>query len=636
MHGFWGCVEPNQDHAETMRRWMAAWIGLEPQKQPFVIHRPPFVYMASSEPGARQESMASDDNGLLVVFRGFIARDQLAGTDSGEPRTDAEVAAALLRLYRERGADSLVGLNGRYTVCVWDSEENSLYLMNDILGLMPVFLWQKAKSFAFSSNIWAIVCHPLFSKEIDPKGVVDLLLLSHQQANRTLLKDVPVLAPGSVTAIKGGKVTSRVARTLQFSDQRWDWGMDKAADEMHSLLAQSVRRRVPDGAEVRLPLSGGLDSRAALGLLLERPVRIHAFTQYQPGAYGVDARYAKRLARRAGVAHETVPLPDDFLAAYRRKCVAISGGLYDIHTGRYLSLSDQGGSHGLATVSGHLGGELTGRFHVPDTAFSSPQERFELAFKEINMFRFPADQLRGMLGGSVSEGLVDEALDECREFFLSHSGVHFQQFTNWDLALYRRRFISFQLLYLEQFGEVVAPFYDRDFVDFMCSVPFCALESQRAYRAMHRRHFPSLARIPDSNTDRPMLMSTSFVLRDFLNSQYNRFVRRPLHRLLHLRRWVGHPCVQCAFALRGGSRPVLEHIMQNLERLARFLKPDQVRHVVDRLLEGDSSNSMGLLALSAFVTTLEMLDDPYSAVHAWEDGEGPARASDDCSERGDG
>ncbi|MCK4376215.1 MAG: hypothetical protein KAX19_12830, partial [Candidatus Brocadiae bacterium] len=82
MHGFWGCVEPDQDHAETMRRWMAAWIGLEPQKQSFLIRRPPFVYMASSEPGEREGPMASDD-GLVLVFRGFIARDQLAGTDSG-------------------------------------------------------------------------------------------------------------------------------------------------------------------------------------------------------------------------------------------------------------------------------------------------------------------------------------------------------------------------------------------------------------------------------------------------------------------------------------------------------------------------------------------------------------------------
>ncbi|MCK4374968.1 MAG: hypothetical protein KAX19_06545, partial [Candidatus Brocadiae bacterium] len=560
---------------------------------------------------------------------------QLAGTDSGEPRTDAEVAAALLRLYRERGADSLVGLNGRYTVCVWDSEENSLYLMNDILGLMPVFLWQKARSFAFGSNIWPIVCHPLFSKEIDPRGVVDLLLVSHQQANRTLLTDVSVLPPGSVTAIRGGKVTSRVARTLQFSDQRWDWGIDTIADAMYSLLEQSVRRRMPQGAEVLLPLSGGFDSRVMLGLLARHSATPRAITQYTYGWLSEDARYAKRLARRAGVAHETILLPDDFLAAYRRKCVAISGGLYDIHTSRYLSLLANSRTDPILTVSGHLGGELTGRFHKSEAALLSPEEHFDLAFKEINGFRFSPALVRRMLAGGAAKDLVDGALDECRQFFLSHDGSHFQRFTNWDLCLYRRRFISFQLLYLEQLAPVIAPFYDLDFADFMCSLPFAALQRQRAYREMICRHLPSLARVRNTN-DLPLVVTTRQVVEDFLGTQYRRFVRRPLNRLLRPRRWVPHPNLQYGFALSGQSRGVLDHLVANVDRMAPYLNPDQVRDAVNRQLDGDSSNSMGLLALSAFVTTLEMLDDPYSAVRAWEDGEGPARASDDCSERGDG
>jgi len=623
MHGFIGCVEQDARSAQAMADWMAEWIKLEPRKGAFQAGSAPFLYMGSTESDAGGSPTASGPDGLTLVYSGFVARDQLCDATGAEPQTDSEVAAALLTLYQSDGAEALAALNGRYVVAVHDAQVGELHLMNDAIGLKPVFVWQDGSSFAFASNVWAIVCHPRFRKEIDLRGMVDLLMLSHQQATRTLHKDVSVLAPGSVTTFSGSKLTSRTVRNLEFSDARWSWGMDRIADEMYQHLTQSLRRRIPDGVDVRLPLSGGVDSRTILGLLAERPVRIHAFTQCQPGAYNVDARNAKQMARRVRIPLKRVPLADDFLARYRQKCVAINGGLYDIHTGRYLSMSDQSRTDAYAVVSGHLGGELTGRFQIPDTAFASRDERYALAFKEVNMFRFDAARMRALLAEALPEGLVEESLAECKGFYMSHTGEAFQQGMNWDIMLSRRRYISFQVLYLEQFCRAAAPFYDREFVDLMCSVPFCALEGQRAYLDMVCRHFPGLARVPNSNTDRPLIVSTRFVVTDFARTQYRHLVQRPLHRVLKLRRWVGNPCLQHGFALMGPSSSVLDHIVGNAEQIAPYLDPVTVRKEIDDHLRGANVHPMGLLALSAFVTTLEMLDDPYLAIRAWQNDGGP-------------
>lgn len=618
MHGFLGCIEEKPRAADEMSRWMAEWIRLEPKKQAFEIRRPPFLYVASTEPGSTASPMASDESGRVLAFRGFIAKDQLAEAGRSEPQADSEVAAALLGIYHDRGAEALAGLNGRYVACVWDPAKSRLELMNDILGLTPVFVWQRDGSFVFASNVWAIVCHPGFRKEIDPKGLMDLLLLNHQQGNRALLQDVSVLPPGSVTSFRDGKMTSRVVRNLVFSDERWHWSIEKTAEKMYSLLVQSLNRRVHDGAEVLLPLSGGFDSRVLLGFLLERPMKVKTITQRQHGLFAEDTRYAKRLARVAGTSHKTVPLPDSFLAQYRRKSVAINGGLCDIQPSRYLSLLDQSDRIDLPVVSAHLGGELTCRFQVPDTAFATADEQFEAAFRGANSFRFSREVLQEVMGNGVSADLPEEAVKENRRFFMSQDGPFFHRYYHWDLLLSRRRYICLQLLYMEQFTSVVAPFYDLDFVDFICSLPFAVISQQHAYRTMLRQHFPALAKIPNTN-DLPVLTSTKEVLRDCAASQYRRFVQRPLHRLLRLRRWVGHPMEQIGFALRGGSRSVLEHILQNRDRIAPYLNPDKVQQALDRQLGGDSSGCMGLLGLSTFVTALEFLDDPYAALRAWQD-----------------
>jgi len=618
MHGFLGCIESDRACADAMLNWMKDWIHVRPEKRAIEIQRGPFHYLASAEPQSTDDPVADDHNGFVLAFTGFIATDQLRDAGGIEPQEHADIARALLRIYRERGPEAVACLNGRYTVCVWDPEKGSLELMNDVLGLMPIFLWQNDGSFAFSSNVWAIACHPRFRKRIDVRGMVDLLLLSHQQGNRTLFEGVSVLPPGSVTTVRDGNVSSRLVRNLKFSEERWQWSIEKAADEMYALLSQSVQRRVAEGAEVLLPLSGGFDSRVLLGFLLERPAEIKTITQYQHGLYAEDTRYAKRLARRAGVRHQVVPFGDSFLAQYRRKCVAINGGLFDIHTSRYLSWFDEPNGKLLPIVSAHLGGELTSRFQVSDTAFSTPEEQFDIAFGEANNYRFAPEIVRNMLGTEVNGDLANEAVLENKQFFMSQRTPFFHRYFNWDLLLSRRRYICYQLFHFEQFTRVIAPFYDLDFVDFICSLPFAALHKQHAYRTMLREHFPALARIPNTN-DLPVLTSTREVLRDFANTQYRRFIRRPVQRVLPLKRWVGHPMEQYGFALQDASRAVLDHISENRELIAQYLDPERVQQAVGRQLKGDNSASIGLLAMSSFVTALEMLEDPSAAIRCWNE-----------------
>lgn len=617
MNSFVGGIEPSRGSGDPVRAWMTEWLRTNTAREAWHVEAAPFFYLASAESSDGRAPMARDEGGLTVLYYGFLARDQFAEAGVPEPTTPAEIAAALLRRYRQNGPDALVALNGRYVACAWDPATKSLHLMNDALGLKPVFLWQAQGEFYFSANLWALACHPKFRKAINPLGMVDLLMFNHQQMQRTLFADVSVLPPGGVTTFRDGALTSRQVRTLKFSDSRWTWSVGRAAEGMYERLAQSIRRRVRDGADLALPLSGGFDSRVLLGLLLERPVRLHTITQFQYGLFAEDTKYAKRMARVAGVEHRTVPLTDDATAKYREQSVALNGGMYDCQTARYLSLLDQSFDKTLPHVSAHLGGELTSRFQISDKLYTTPEEHWALALKFANGYRFTPAQVAEMLGTGVPRDLAQTAVAENRQFFFSHPTPDFHRYFNWDLLQYRRRYIAFQLLYYEQFQEVIAPFYDLDFIDFVCSLPFAAVEGQQAYCVMMRKHFPALSRIPNTNTDTPLVSSTKEVLRDYVTSQYRRFVLSPVRKMVPSRRWVGHPMAQFGYALMGDSRPVLDHILVRREKMSAYLDPVAVEKAVQRQLQGDYSNSMGLLGLATFATALDMLDDPQSAIRVW-------------------
>ncbi len=617
MDGFLGCIDPHQSSATAMCAWMREWIGIPPEKALSEVSAGPFRYVASREGKGPAERLARTPEGTVVLYHGLVPADQFGAVCDVPPRDEAEVASALLALYQAGGPESLAGLNGRYVAVVWDAERQQLHLANDVLGLYPTFVWRRGGAIAFSSNVWAIARHPDFNGELDIQGIADFLTLSHQQGNRTLLREVSVLPAGSVVSFADGQVSERCVRDLVFSDERWDWGIDRIGDELHERLLASSRRQIPDDWTVRLPLTGGFDSRTTLGLLMGRGVRVQAVSQRQPGAYAKDTRLARRLARTAHIPHRTVPLPDDFLGRLRRRCVAISGGLFDISAARFLSLMEQSQDADVS-ATGTLGGEVTGRFMCPDGRHASAEDHWRSEFESVSVLRFSPDELGALLSDGVAGDLAQTVREESRSFFVDFEGRPFQQFLRWDLLVRRRRFVVFQPMQLQTFARSAMVFYDRDVIDLVCSLPLAALEEQRAYRAMICRHFPALARVPSTN-DTPLSVSTRQVMADCAATQLRRFVVRPIDKVFGLRRWIGHPYVQFGFALSQGSQDVLDHLQRNAEKLGPYLRPDLVADYAQRQARGDNTHSMGVLALSTLATVQEMADDPDMALRAWRE-----------------
>jgi len=99
---------------------------------------------------------------------------------------------------------------------------------------------------------------------------------------------------------------------------------------------------------------------------------------------------------------------------------------------------------------------------MPEAAYTTPEEHFRRAFGNVNSYRFAPARVAELMGDPGAKGVVDECVEDSRRFFFSCDGKDFQRFFHWDILLLRRRYISYQLVYYEQFGPVipVVPFND--------------------------------------------------------------------------------------------------------------------------------------------------------------------------------
>src|ERR1700722_10726302 len=124
------------------------------------------------------QPMLSADGKLAIIYNGelynfktlklelqrALAGDTKAQSYPFRTQTDTEV---ILAAYQRWGADCLKYFNGMYALAIWDLEKKELFIARDRLGIKPLYYWHDDKTFAFASEIRALLKSGLVPKKID-------------------------------------------------------------------------------------------------------------------------------------------------------------------------------------------------------------------------------------------------------------------------------------------------------------------------------------------------------------------------------------------------------------------------------------------------------------------------------------
>lgn len=199
-----------------------------------------FAFKSSNDSGTSKGWLVCGI-GIRTAGASFSAMDQ----ENWNRLLQGEVSSAMVH-----------GIDGHYVVATWKA--GNLEIFADPLGLRRAYIATAGHFFVLSSRLdWVIpfLHHPDFSMD----AVASEWNLMNSFSDDSLVKGVIRIGPSGHAKIEGGKLSHSWHHwvPVSFSDSRID-----------DLLSDATLFPLKQGHELTLGLSGGMDSRTILALLL--------------------------------------------------------------------------------------------------------------------------------------------------------------------------------------------------------------------------------------------------------------------------------------------------------------------------------------------------------------------------------
>jgi asparagine synthase (glutamine-hydrolysing) len=262
---------------------------------------------------AGRQPMLSDDGRIGLVFNGCIYNFRELRSELERrgrrfvSQCDTEV---LLRGYQEWGVDALVArLRGMFAFAIWDDRLRTLTLVRDRLGVKPLVYCARNGEIAFASTIAALRAAG-FGGDFDPQAVLDLLEFGYVTEERAIYDWISKLPAATILEWRDGQSTERRYWSLPETCEGSPIQFEEAVEETERLLVEAVRLRLVSDVPIGALLSGGVDSALICWAMCKLQAHIKAFTVRASGDSSDESADAQHTARRLGIPHEIVDMPD--------------------------------------------------------------------------------------------------------------------------------------------------------------------------------------------------------------------------------------------------------------------------------------------------------------------------------------
>jgi asparagine synthase (glutamine-hydrolysing) len=259
------------------------------------------------------QPMWTADGALGIVFNGEIynhleLREELirAGHHFLTDHSDTE---ALLHGYRQWGQDLPSRLNGMWAFALYDRKRRELFLSRDRFGKKPLFYSLQNRTFAFASELSALILHPEITANLHKGSLKKYFAYGYIPAPSTLYRQIFKLPGGHNLLFKIDAMTCRVSKYWDFilepferlpAHPEEEWG-----EELRDLLKKSVRRRLMSDVPLGVFLSGGVDSSAITAFAAEAAgaMRMKSFCIGFEETSFDETKYARIIAARYHTEH---------------------------------------------------------------------------------------------------------------------------------------------------------------------------------------------------------------------------------------------------------------------------------------------------------------------------------------------
>jgi asparagine synthase (glutamine-hydrolysing) len=260
-----------------------------------------------------QQPITNEDETLWIVFNGEIynyieLRSELEKKGHlFRTNTDTET---ILHLYEDLGPACLKKLNGQFAIAIWDTQNETLFLARDRLGIRPLFYTVVANKIVFGSEIKAILADKSVQAEIDPLALDQIFTYWSPLSPRTVFKNIKEIPPGNFLLVKDQKIHLEQYWRFNFLTKERALSSTTKDDylrEFGELLIDATKIRLRADVPVGAYLSGGLDSSVTSAI-------IRNYTKNQLDTFSItfgdsqfdESSFQQQMASYLGTDHKVV------------------------------------------------------------------------------------------------------------------------------------------------------------------------------------------------------------------------------------------------------------------------------------------------------------------------------------------
>ena len=198
-----------------------------------------------------------------------------------------------------------------FAFALYDRHKKRCLIARDRLGIKPLYYTHQDNTFAFASQLDALVAGGFVQDELNPAALDAYLTYLYIPAPETIFKHVFKLRPGEKIVIENGQVhKERYWRPNYKTDANYT--LQSAADEYRHLLEDSVRLRQVSDVPLGAFLSGGLDSTSVVATLSEQcQAPVKTFSIGFDDDQADELQFARLAAKHFGTDHTELVLKPD-------------------------------------------------------------------------------------------------------------------------------------------------------------------------------------------------------------------------------------------------------------------------------------------------------------------------------------
>jgi len=278
--------------------------------------------------GANQP-MYSADGRYIIIFNGEVYNFQEIAKElkvSLKTHGDTEV---ILEAYAQWGPSFVNKLNGMFALAIYDTQNNTLFICRDRLGIKPIYYYHQDGLFAFASELKALTGLPELSGKftVDYNSVKEFLYLGYLPTPNSIYAEVKKF-PQGYTGMLDGKSNLTLTPYWVLSEKVTGNVITDEAEakkQLNELVNSAVKYRMIADVPFGTFLSGGVDSSLVTAVAQRNSsVPVNTFSiGFKESSFN-EAEHARKVATHLGTHHhefmvsyqEAIDLFEDIIDVY--------------------------------------------------------------------------------------------------------------------------------------------------------------------------------------------------------------------------------------------------------------------------------------------------------------------------------